>query len=76
MEEKLEMEEQFRERIGQVKDEFSKELQTSTQEIKDKHRKELGLCTHPFKGNIPLIVEIIKLPLCSTTKSEITSRKG
>ncbi|XP_017023670.1 uncharacterized protein [Drosophila kikkawai] len=39
--EKAEMEEKFRERLGQVKEEFAKELQLSTQDMVDTHRKEL-----------------------------------
>ncbi|XP_062122178.1 LOW QUALITY PROTEIN: interaptin-like [Drosophila sulfurigaster albostrigata] len=40
-EEKEEMEEKFRERLGQVKEEFAKELQLSTQDMVESHRKEL-----------------------------------
>ncbi|XP_055855477.1 inner centromere protein A isoform X2 [Episyrphus balteatus] len=39
--EKLAMEEKFRERLGQVQDEFNQELQTSTQELQEKHKREL-----------------------------------
>lgn len=40
--EKLEMEEKFRERLGHVKDEFSTELATQSQELIEEHKKELG----------------------------------
>lgn len=40
--EKMEMEEKFRERLGHVKEEFSSELATQSQELKDEHKKELG----------------------------------
>lgn len=36
------MEEKFRERLGHVKEEFSAELATQSQELKDEHKKELG----------------------------------
>lgn len=39
--ERHEMEEKFRERLGQVKDEFAKELQINTQELQEEHQKEL-----------------------------------
>uniref|UniRef100_A0A0A1WU21 Myosin-2 heavy chain n=1 Tax=Zeugodacus cucurbitae TaxID=28588 RepID=A0A0A1WU21_ZEUCU len=39
--EREEMEEKFRERLSQVKEEFAKELQDSTQEMRQKYQKEL-----------------------------------
>lgn len=68
--EKAEMEEKFRERLGQVKEEFAKELQLSTQDMVDTHRKELGRTLIPddFEFRIKCLTyssqKTLKRPSC------------